>query len=210
MATYTDDFNRSNSGTLGANWTVLSSTSGSNDSMAVSSNQCIYSNGSDRISAVAYNNSFNADQYSQYKMVISDSSGGFSRTAAVATRMSGGPPTYSNGYLGGSTTDSAAVIYLFLSGSYTLLQGGMATFSANDILKMTSIGSTHTLYRNGSSQGSASDGSISAANPSGIRMDCNAPSGAVPTIDDWEGGDPSAASGWGPLVGMARNRLVAN
>jgi hypothetical protein len=77
-----------------------------------------------------------------------------------------------------------------VSGSYTLITTRVQAFSANDILRVEVQGTTLRVYRNGVQLGADITDSGRATGSAGIMYS----SGAIGTIDNFEGGDFAGAT----------------
>lgn len=189
MAVYTDDFNRAN-GNLGSNWTDLFIA----NSAQISSNQLVGN----------YNNSWAAyysagtlgnDQYSKIQITtVPTGSQGF----GVAVRCSGGVGTETYYAFGCSASSSS--IEKFVSGTFTLLKGSIATtFSVGDYIEVRVSGTTISGYKNGVFVDSATDSSISSGK-AGVWGYLVGGTG-----DSWEGGDLTTVT----TVLYRRNRTIS-
>lgn len=153
----TDDFNRADSGTLGSNWTKLSSFS----DLRITSNQCKASVAGDNVDAYTGFGSVDLDQYSQCKV------------ATVAS--DGGPTVRSNTTSTFYLLDTAATsfrLYKCVSGSFTVLDNVTVTLNANDTAYIEAHGTTLTTKQNSSVVNqitdSAIDGSVTGGRYPGL------------------------------------------
>ena len=90
---------------------------------------------------------------------------------------------YTDGVAGAGHSEVAKVI----NGSWTTLRSFASTFLAGDIIKISVVGATVTVYKNGVALGSVTDTSLPAGSP-GVGV-----YGNLATIDDWEGGTLTSA-----------------
>lgn len=201
MAVYTDDFNRANTQVMGSNWTILQENDNGGFGFKILSNQLVWDNSASAAAVMRYNNTFTADQYSQFKVVTSvyQSGSGDVRYCGPGTRLNGSGGTFNDGYVATAIISSDITnvnnITLYNGGSGSLVASGFANVSANDIIKITSVGTTHTYYRNGSSQGSGTDATFNTTNAAGVYAVLSGGGSPPATMDDWEGGDVGAAAG---------------
>lgn len=134
--------------------------------------------------AVAFNN----DQYSQVRIA-----GGLSNAvqyAQIAVRSSGtsestykGYAFYTDGVPGTMHSEVAKVV----NGNWTALRAFSNTFAAGDVIKISAVGTTITIYKNGVALGSVTDATLTSGSP-GVGV-----YGSTVTIDDWEGGSLTSA-----------------
>lgn len=185
MAVYTDDFNRANAN-LAAPWGTMSG----EVTFAVVANQCTPTGGLGSDAANYYNNVFGNDQYSQF--VLKALSGGTPSTdsgGGPAVRCSTSARTYYRIIIHAAASNNT-VIAKFVAGAFSLVSGyATVPWAVNDVVRVEVSGTRITVKRNGSSVLSFTDSSI-ASGVAGIDY-----SSAITgfTIDDWEGGDLSAA-----------------
>lgn len=174
MATATDDFNRADASSLGANWTDLSGNFQIVSNEARSKNNGVFD-------SVLWNaNSFGADQYSQVKdTTVTNYFGPCCRHDGTAV---GSGDTHYFIYTGG------AQLLKRVAGAQTQIASFSAP-SANTTVKVEANGTTIAAYYGGVSQASVTDGSI-ASGSVGL-WGCNAGAGG----DDWEGGDIGGGGG---------------
>lgn len=177
----TDNFNRADAITLGANWTFAFRASGSEE-FYVASNQAsaIWPVGTASYWSA---DAFNADHYSQAK--------------PTGTRNSGPAVRVSSGQAYILTQIDKRLYKITGSSSYTLLTS-WGTETAGDVLKLEAAGSDLTVYRNGSSVATASDSALTTGAAGIWAWDT--------TIDDWEGGN--LGGGGGARVVFARPARV--
>jgi hypothetical protein len=175
----TDDFNRADSGSLGANWTET------DHGLQIVSNEArVITNGAYQF---AYWNAdaFDSDHYSQAVFA------GSPADMEVCTRVQAGGNLYMLMVNSGSTVTR---IYKRLSGSFTQIGSDGAAPTVGHTYKFEANGSALTGYDNGvaiSGPGSGGDASIT-----GGSAGLGGSSSGV-GWDDWQGGDvnPPAPSG---------------
>ena len=131
----TDNFTRADAGTLGANWTMA----GANSLSIVSSNAAGVGvvNQGDFWSA----NSFHNDQYST--ITINDVGGSHYAYAGVRLNSS------FNGYILCCNYNSWS-LQVFTAGSGAVIDSGLGTFNAGDVMKISITGTTIICTQNGS------------------------------------------------------------
>lgn len=184
-----DNFNRANSGTLGANWTQFGS-AGTNGP-TVTSNQADQSDGFDSISWWSAC-SWGADQSAQITLTFTSSSG--ARFAGPAVRFSGATYNHVTGYYMAAYAAGWSVKYCndgAIGSCGTQIATGSDTFSSGDIAKLSVTGTSFTAYKNGSSIATFSDSTIATGNAGFYFLN----GGSSTTADDWSATD---AGGGGP------------
>jgi hypothetical protein len=168
-----DNFNRADTyptPDLGANWTNQA------NGPAIFSNQAI-GTGSGATNGLAFWNadSFAADHYSQATVVTQDFMG-----PSVRASGTGGA---SNAYFAFIYPTFGWRIYKMVAGTVTLLldkaDGSAGTFANGDVMKFSAVGTTLTVYKNGTSLGSTTDASLSSGS-AGLMT-----SGSSARFDDW-------------------------
>ena len=190
-----DNFDRANSGTLGANWT---NSSGSGNQYDIVSNQASNEGGNPCLEAYTAATPGSADYYSQ--VTLKTIAGTTDEGPGPAVRMSTAALT---GYFLQCNTTEVR-IYRVVAASYTQMGADFAAAAANDVVKLTvsGTGATVTLeyFKNGASQGTRSDSDasrITATNNWGMWY----AGGSVHSfaVDDWSG-DLLTAGGGGPTL----------
>lgn len=167
-----DDFNRSDAGDLGANWT---NQGGAGQGFKIVSNRAAEISGANWSGAFRSAESFNANQYAEavYKEGVF---GGVAARQSVATSSW-------NGYL----VLAAGRIYSMVGGTPTLLQNYAVAASVDDVIRIEVSGSTIKAFYDGVQQGTdQSDSSLASGSP-GLA------SFATATMDDWVGNDLGGA-----------------
>lgn len=134
----TDDFNRADSASLGANWTE-----DPNNAMAISGNKLVSpSDTSAYYTGVAFPN----DQWAQ--AVLNGGDGG-----GIALRGTAGNTHYVVNIEGGFGVGVSLVVARFNAGVFTGLDSQSVTFNSGDVLYAQIVGDTITAKRNGSALG---------------------------------------------------------
>lgn len=173
----TDDFNRANAGTLGANWTETTGSAGFE----------IFSNAAANLGAgaafVSYTNATApANQYS--KVTVTQIQASSDEGMGPAARIATGALT---GYFIQPNTVEVKV-YKGVNDTYTQLGSDAAAGAANDIFQIEATGTSITAKKNGSTiVGPITDSSIASGN-FGLWYGTSAAAQAH-RVDTWEGGD---------------------
>lgn len=185
MATLsTDDFNRSNSSTLGTNWSEFSSITA--DGFSIASNACDVSlpNTND---TWAYRNgtTWPNDQWAQAKIGPIGSAGG-GQGLGIGLRIdSGGAKTHYRVIIDHAGSNNVEIAKLN-GGGYTQLGVRTQSFTDGDTLYAEVQSTTILCKLNGTQIGaSVTDSAISTGN-AGISFSSNETNA---TLDDWAGGD---------------------
>jgi len=183
----TDDFNRGDANPIGGNWTTVT---GQGD-VAIVSNQAVGGNGGGGAVARWNADTFSDDQYCQAKIQTIDG-------ASLLTRV---PSSAFDGYLLYMAGSGDVRIYRMDAGSAI---GPLSTpnfaYVVGDTVKLTSVGSTHTAYKNGVAQANpATDATHTSGSP-GINFN-----NSSSALDDWEGGNVSSTT---PIAGADTDALV--
>lgn len=168
----TDDFNRADDGILGANWTTNIASGGN---VGITSNQAAGKTG-DHSFAVWTAGSFNADQAAQIKVV--------DYVARPIVRASTIAFTYY------SARVLATALYIMRQDAkykeVSLLAIGSMTIAIGDIIRIVVVGSTISVYQNGTLRGQATDSTYASG---GVGIRCI---GTGTRAEDFAGGDYSA------------------
>lgn len=177
----TDDFNRANSGTLGANWT---GTTGAAARFSIVSNQA--KNNGTTITLDSYTGtSAPANQYS--KITLKTILGVSDEGPGPAVRVSTAAVT---AYFAQCNTVEIK-LYKVVSGSFTQLGSDAAAAANNDVVEIDANGTSITVKKNGSTViGPITDSAISTGN---WGLWCAGPAASAVAFDDWEGGDFTSA-----------------
>lgn len=154
MASFSDDFNRTNSTDLGAGWVEVSG------DWSISSNQLSPGAAGGTIILRAATAMASNDHYAQVTIAA---------TAAVSQGVwIRGNSNISNGYLwrnNGTSWDLFSVI----GGSFTVIGTYTAAAAPGDVAKVQAVGSTITGYVNGISRVSVTDTGVASGTSVGIR-----------------------------------------
>jgi hypothetical protein len=186
-----DDFNRANASTLGANWSAAPGHS----QLKISGNSAVadLSNTADQVSVYTALGAWPNDQWSSAQIsASSNANAGGDQGAAVIVR------TNTNNYSGyWGVVDRAASsnwgVFRQVNGTYTHLTGGTTTWADGDTFEIDVVGSTITFKKNGATLGSVSDSSIASGQP-GVGYSGTESSSAAISFDNWTGGDFSSPS----------------
>ena len=188
-----DDFNRADSGTLGANWTnVAGSTWG-----VVSNRAALGATG-----GFTYWNAVGFDSTQSSQAVYAETT---ARTYAAAARVQSGAATGYVLYMNGP--GNALNLSKVVAGAETLLGSSIQLGATNDVLKVDCNGTTITPTVNGaaiSGLGAQTDSAITGGAP-GMWTD---PAESFGTgLDDWQGTgeqNPNILSGFNPIKASTR------
>lgn len=178
--TASDDFNRADSSTLGANWTSHGS-----DMPQVIGNQAGSKSGSSISGAYWTADTFGGDQFSEVVIPAIPASACW---VGVTVREIG-----TSGYLLIAFNNAGTLemrIYREDAGSYTQLQGNNVSFAPGDVMRLEVLGTTLTAKLNGVSVMTPPTDSTYASGAPGIQFFSN----TVPqVVDDWSGGELGVA-----------------
>lgn len=182
MASASDDFNRADNADIGTTWDVQT---GSNPFKIVSNAATPNSLAAD--SAETYNGiTFANDQFSQVTLTAVTGHVGADDTGiGVGVRMAAAAATQYR-IIG---DDSSSIIAKVVSGAYTKLTSNTTGFTAGDVLYGEASGTTITGKKNGAANLSTTDAAIGSGR-AGIIYSSSI---TAATIDNWSGGDLSAA-----------------
>ena len=192
----TDDFNRANSSSLGANWSVQVGSSSAG--IGVDSNQVYIDAGA---TVFVYYNAVLPpdDQYCQAKFI---ETGTNTDRWAVAVRAQSGA---ASGYYGGRNQSSFGTYELRIwkrdAAGPTLTSLAVeasSSLAVNDVIKLEVSGTTFNLYVNGVFRLTATDSQF-ASGYAGLSIRQASGTNTLPVLDDWEVGDSIASRT--PLVG---------
>ncbi len=182
MANYTDDFNRADAGTLGANWTDQIAGAGISSNNAVGSDSGSYE-------SVFYNNTFANDQYSEVTL----GSLTLATDVWIGVRMSG------TGSLNGMFVRLNIVggdikLYSEVTGSLTLIGTYTTgvTFNAGDVYRVTVTGQSYAVTLGGTPIAGSPISDGGSTFTSGKAGFITLQSGD--RVDAWAGGDAAASS----------------
>jgi putative esterase len=194
-ATVSDSFDRA-SGGLGSNWTTVAGTA----APQISGNTLHAGTASALNSAYWSASTFGSDQFAQG--TLPGSSGG-NYGPGLAVRLSS-----SKGYVlwYGNSTSTVSLWRMDSASSWTQLKasGTLKITAATDVWKIQVVGSTITGYQNGTQVVQATDTKITAGSP-GVWLYY-----AANQIDNWSGGDASAAPSTYTVGGTASGLASGN
>lgn len=182
----TDDFNRADSGNLGANWTS------NRGDPTITTNTVGVSTVSDENDAYYSNVSAPADHWSQVTAVATPNGSTNQGSAAVRMPAAGNRDGYFAGWDGARQSSTDRRLWKVVAGTFTSLgnEGGVPV-AANDVLYAEAQGSTIKMFVNGSQRLSVTDSSLSGG-AFGISATNNA--SGIGILDSWSGGDFSGAA----------------
>ena len=180
----TDDFNRSNAGDLGANWTTVTSET----TFHVNANQA------DPLSTVAdcgswYSGTaspaFTDNQFSQCTMkTITGGSANDGTGVGVSVRVASGARTYYRCVVNAAGSGNVEIAKS-VAGTYTFLARTTSAFVSGDVLRLEVNGTTLTAYKNGVSILTIGDSSVTTGKP-GLAYSSVL---TAASVDDWSGGN---------------------
>ena len=179
MTTATDNFNRADTGTLGANWTKQTTWE-----FQIISNQAASNGGFNPVSEYWNAGTFSGDHSSE--AAISGMVSG-NTYVGVAVRCSTSAETYyalkTDGASGITGGGGHTRIVKVVAGAETALLDIDCPFADGDVIKLAIAGTTLTAYKNGASVGTTTDSSLSGGKP-GLFVYGNAA-----RVDNWTGAD---------------------
>lgn len=182
MATYSDNFNRADSGASsgwGANWTHYQEGSPTNSGAEILSNQARITTSFTLRTAAWNGGSVGANQFSQATVVAVPIDGG----SHVAVRKTDGNNFYSAGQLNLTTIRMVK----YVAGAQTTLATDTIVVANGDVLRLEVSGTSLNLYINSVLRlGPVTDSDLSTGQP-GIRTT------NTTDWDNWSGGDLAAA-----------------
>ena len=186
----TDNFNRANAATLGANWTVLSSPT---THYEVVSNVAALVGGSLGDDCVDYYNavSFPNDQYSQAKLTVTGTGGGGSGVGLCVRKASGSTNTYYR-MVADHAGSNNVEIGKKVAGAYTNLGNRTSSFTDGALFYLEVQGTTILAKNAGTTMGASITDSAIASGSAGLAYSSTETSASS---DDWEGGDFAAGGG---------------
>lgn len=181
FGTIADDFNRTDSSTLGGNWSLgPESIAHSNVGPQILSNRA-YNEGTSDCDAFYSGASFNNAQFSQ----------------ATLKSINSGTDEFSGVLVRASATDYVMVqankfgsnfrMYWYNAGAYTSLGNYAATPAVNDVMRLEASGTTFYFYLNGVLRITGSDAGAPASGAPGIIL--SGSNADQSSLDDWSGGD---------------------
>lgn len=182
----TDNFNRANTGTLGANWTNDTTTGAT---WEISSNTAIPTSPVTNDSMAYYTGiSWGNDQYSQAVLSVTGANGAQSGVGLVL-RGSGNPEATGNAYVAAiSNVSPTLFMSKFVSGTYTLVSSSSLTYTNGDTFEFDVIGTNFFFQHSGLVVASfGTDSSISSGSP-GLWLS-GSTAAASTFADNWQGGN---------------------
>lgn len=193
----TDDFNRADAATLGANWVLL---------QGIANHQGIFSNAADLAVASARNGdaydngiTWPNDQYARAKVVTMPDAAGTWAVVVRGEAVSGGQRTfYAAGVDPGDASDNFTRIWKWVGNTLTgLSSSGTNDISAGSIVRLEAVGTTLTCFVDGVQKTQVTDSAIASGKP-GIYSVHNAIDVAL--FDDFEAGDFGSSPSGSPLL----------
>src|ERR1051325_11650382 len=151
MADYTDTFTRANESPLASPWATPSR------ALFLSSNHVIHPDDSADCQEY-YNNTFSNDQDSQAE-ITSDAGYSTGNGPAVITRCADAAVTLYRCVVSQAASNNIE-LRKFSGGASTLIADYTATYSAAAVLRLQSVGTTHTVKYNGSTIASPTDATM--------------------------------------------------
>lgn len=182
-----DNFNRADNTTLGANWTDLESEWG------ISSNQAYQANSTVNAVAIALwassSNTFSANQFSQVTCNFSGTT--FSTSCGVTLRFTGASFATQTGYIC-STDGTTSTIYRQDAGpTYNSVNSAPQAIASGDVIRCDISGSAITFARNGTTVVTGTDSTYGSGQPG---IETYGPTLNVFFFDDWSAGPISAGA----------------
>ncbi len=172
-----DNFNRADAGSLGANWTEIT------NGFKIASNQADVVNSGPKQAAFYTGAASTNDQFSQSTAQGSP----FQWGVGVRLANAGGLDGYVAMAGGGAGNIN---IYRFDNGTPTNMTLGSDSLAAGDVVKITVSGTTITAYKNGVQSVQATDATYASGQP-GIYGEFS----GFDIHDDWSGGDGDGTGG---------------
>lgn len=177
-------------GALDGNWTQ-GAVSGTTVNVVRATNVCQPDNPITSRDIIAYysGGTFNNDQYAQATFSLITTGAHYN---ILAVRASGSNSTLNTYYIAVSTTEMYVSRYLSGSGSDLEHRTGL-TFTSGDVIKLQIVGTTITIFRNGSQSGATvTDSNIASGKPGQGGYNETA---VLQSNDDWEGGNTGGGGG---------------
>jgi hypothetical protein len=193
-ASASDDFNRANDTDLGANWDTDSAYNACQIAVSQVSTQSFTGSCNETYNAV----SLTANQSTQ--ITLSTWVTGNEGFAGAVTRSDGAGTFYACYAV--HDNGSQTTVLTRMPGFANYIIENATTWTATDVLKLVSIGSDHTCYRNGSPVLNLTDATIASGKP-GIWTGQTANDFTDTSIDDWFAQDEVGVSG---VSGVLRRR----
>lgn len=186
---FTDDFLRADNADLGANWTPV----GSENAWKIATNKATPSNTTLDCSEVYVAGSFSDDQYAQGVLgtITTDSAG---QGPGVIVRGT----TAARTYYGVVCSTQGTELRKLVAGAFSAIHSDATVWANGDVVRLEVSGVspniTLVVKRNGTpiaALGTTVETAIASGRPG---LNFSGASATVCTIDDWEGGDLSAAA----------------
>jgi hypothetical protein len=202
----TDDFNRGDSASLGANWT----TDGQSNVNKISSNTAVptslggVSDTGSTYSAISWGN----DHYSKVQISATGGAANDENGPGPAVRMSGSAGTRKFYRIAAQKAATNNVEVSKYNGTtFTVISNFTNSWSSGDTWEIDIQGTTLTWIKNGSTISSTTDSLLSSGSSGITYSSCAGISAAA--FDNWEGGDFSA-SGLPPGLGPAEDMSTSD
>ena len=196
----TDDFNRADSGTPGANWSTPTGFAAHD----IIGNQLGPDTGTtpsrDYYSAVAWP----GDQWSQ--ATLSGTISGHLRAGTAVRMASGADTVYVGGHNPGDFSNSNRRLWKYVAGTNTSIATQAVDIASGDLLYTEIQGTALALKIGGLTQVTGSDASI-ATGSAGIDSRYSSDPATL-RWDNWSGGDFAAAGAGGPLVSSSKLKTL--
>ena len=190
----TDNFNRADSATLGANWSVMTGQTGW---QIVSNSARVLDTGvdcADRYSAVSWPN----DQYSQAEVTLSARAWVTGEGLGLLLRGSAAAETFYRFVTARDTVGDDSEFGKVVTGTFTALATRSFTFSSGQVLYASASGTTIVLKYNGSQLGASITDSAIASGSAGVASSSTV--NGTDSLDNWEGGSIESSSSEGRLA----------
>ena len=195
MATASDNFNRADSASLGANWTLAGGSPFNH--LSIASNTCASPQGAQFGADFWSNDTFSSSQqFSKATVTALNDQWG------VAIFMSGSLAWYGAGHDNARSGNFHRRIWKWVGGSYTSLTSDSTDLAVNDVVEIRSDGAGNILmFVNTVQVLSVSDSDNTTGQPGlEVRQVSTNPTTAY---DDWSGGDVSGGGG-GSTIGIRK------
>lgn len=197
----TDNFNRADAGTLGANWTKITS---END-IGITSNRAS-NKSTGPINGDYWNaDTFAGDQKSEAEVV--KFGGGNDIELSVRVRVDNAAQNY---YAGGRNDfinpNDRRRIWKITGGTRSSIAFQATALALNDVIRLEIVGTTLEIFYNGTSEFTGTDVSFASGSAGiGVRSAGGAAAVDDNQLDDWTGDDIAAV---GPLAGLRTQALT--
>lgn len=186
----TDNFNRANSGDLGASWDVMTSETAWTISANTAVPSSLNSDATETYNAATWpNNQWAQDAVTENSVVSGIGPG-------IALRGSTSARTFYRCVISRAVSGSIELAK-FVAGTYTQLGTRTVTWTNGAILYCEVQGTTLIIKLDGVQQGASFSDSAIASGRAGISF--SGGTGVLTSIDNWEGGDFAGATSLPPL-----------